>query len=69
MHIRNPREYQFDRSPSTAFESWVGWHWQLHTAIIYIYREEESGYVVIGKPDDVNDIYVSEWRVSNIDVE
>jgi hypothetical protein len=69
MHSRNPREYQFDRSPSTAFEHWVGWNWQLHKAIIYIHREKESGYVVIGKPDNLNDIFVSEWRASNVDVE
>jgi predicted acetyltransferase len=69
LHTRNSRRYQIDRSPSTAFELWVGWNWQLHQSIIYIHREKESGYIVIGKPDDVNGIYVSEWRASNIDVE
>jgi predicted acetyltransferase len=69
LYTRNSRTYQFDRSPSTIFEHWVGWNWRLHQAIIYIYREKESGYVVIGKPNHANDIYVSEWRASNADVE
>ncbi|CAF0892818.1 unnamed protein product [Rotaria sordida] len=69
LHTKNPREYQFDRSPSSVFEHFVGWNWQLNEAIIYIYREEELGYVVISKPNNINDIYVSEWRAPNIDVE
>jgi GNAT superfamily N-acetyltransferase len=69
LHTKNSRKYQFDRSPSTVFEHWVGWNWQLHQAIIYIYREKDSGYVVISKPNNVKDIYVSEWRASNVDVE
>ena len=69
IHARNPREYQFDRSPSTVFEHFIGWNWQLHKAIIYIYRENEPGYIVISKPDNINDIYVSEWRVPNMDAE
>ncbi|CAF2614363.1 unnamed protein product [Rotaria sp. Silwood2] len=69
LHGKNPREYQLDRSPSSLFEHFVGWNWQFNNAIIYIHREEESGYIVISKPDNINDIHVSEWRAPNIDVE
>ncbi|CAF1091001.1 unnamed protein product [Rotaria sp. Silwood1] len=69
LHTKNPREYQFDRSPSSVFEHFIGWNWRLNNAIIYIHHEEESGYVVISKSDNINDIYVSEWRAPNIDVE
>lgn len=34
-----------------------------------MFREKESGYIVIGKPDNANDTYVSEWRASNSDTE
>jgi predicted N-acetyltransferase YhbS len=70
LHSKTPREYQFDRSPSTQFEQWVGWNWQLYKSIIYVYHQNDSkGYVVIDKSDNVKDIFVSEWRASNIDVE
>jgi hypothetical protein len=69
LYTKNSRTYQFDRSPSTQFEHWVGWNWRLHQSIIYIHRENESGYIVIGKSNDINNIYISEWRASNVDVE
>ncbi|CAF3788096.1 unnamed protein product [Rotaria sp. Silwood1] len=69
LHTSNPREYQFDRSPSTMFEHWIDWQWQQNNAIVHICHEVEAGYVMISKPDNVNDVYVSEWRAPNIDVE
>ncbi|CAF3818448.1 unnamed protein product, partial [Rotaria sp. Silwood1] len=69
LHTSHPREYQFDRSPSIMFEHWAGWVWQQDEAIVHICGEVEAGYVVISKPNDINNIYVSEWRAPNLNVE
>ena len=69
IHSNKPRTYQFNRSPRTMFQEWTGWNWWKEDAIVYILREVQQGYVVITKPDHVDDVYVSEWRASNVDTE
>ncbi|CAF1405737.1 unnamed protein product [Adineta ricciae] len=69
LYTKSPREYQFDRSPSTFLEHFVGWNWQLEKDIIYICRDNQLGYIVIGKAEDIDNIYISEWRAPNVEVE
>jgi GNAT superfamily N-acetyltransferase len=69
IHSNKPRTYQFNRSPISMFEHWTGWNWQKENSIIYLLRDVQQGYIVITKPDNADDIYVSEWRASNVDVE
>jgi GNAT superfamily N-acetyltransferase len=64
-----PRTYQFNRSPVTMFQYWTGWNWQKEKAIIYLLQDIQQGYVVIAKPDNADEIYVSEWRAANVDIE
>jgi GNAT superfamily N-acetyltransferase len=68
-HSNKPRTYQFNRSPISMFQHWTGWNWARENAIICLLRDAQQGYVVITKPDSADDVYVSEWRASNIDVE
>ncbi|UJR36034.1 hypothetical protein I4U23_028771 [Adineta vaga] len=67
IHSTKPRTYQFNRSPVNMFEHWVGWNWRKENTIIYLLSEQS--YVVITHPDNVENIYVSEWRASNADME
>jgi len=69
IHSSKPRTYQFNRSPASMFQTWTGWNWRRDNAIIYLLSEPQQGYVVITKPDDPEEIYVSEWRAANSDVE
>ena len=69
IHSNKPRTYQFSRSPVTMFQYWTGWNWRKENAIVYFLQDVQQGYVVITHPDDVDDIYVCEWRAPNVDVE
>ncbi|CAF3029369.1 unnamed protein product [Rotaria socialis] len=69
IHSNKPRTYQFNRSPATMFQHWTGWNWNKENAIVYLLRDAQQGYIVITKSDNVNDVYVSEWRASNVDME
>jgi len=69
IHSNKPRTYQFNRSPVTMFQHWTGWNWQKENAIVYLLQDAQQGYVVITKPDNPDDVYVSEWRALNVDVE
>ncbi|CAF2905962.1 unnamed protein product [Rotaria sp. Silwood2] len=69
IHSNKPRTYQFNRSPLSMFQYWIGWNWGKEHAIVYLLRDVQQGYIVITKPDNVDDIYISEWRASNVDVE
>jgi predicted acetyltransferase len=69
VHSNKPRTYQFNRSPLTMFQYWVGWNWQKENAIVYLFRDVQQGYIVITKPDDIDNVYISEWRALNVDVE
>lgn len=68
-HSTKPRTYQFNRSPVSMFQYWTGWNWQKENAIVYLLRDVQQGYVVITKPDNPDEVYVSEWRASNVDIE
>jgi predicted acetyltransferase len=69
IHSNKPRTYQVSRSPLSMFQYWTGFDWQKENAIVYFLRDLQQGYVVITKPDNADDIYVSEWRASNVDTE
>ena len=69
IHSNKPRTYQFNRSPVSMFEHWTGWVWRKENSIICLLRDVQQGYVVINKPDNADDIYVSEWRALNVDIE
>ncbi|CAF2786589.1 unnamed protein product [Rotaria sp. Silwood2] len=69
IYSNKPRIYQFDRSPTTTFEHWVGWSWQREGAIVCMLRGEEQGYAVISNPTNENNVCISEWRAPNVDIE
>jgi len=69
IHSNKPRTYQFNRSPTSMFQYWIGWNWQKENAIIYLLQDVQQGYVVINEPDNIDEVYVSEWRGSNVDIE
>ncbi|CAF0754828.1 unnamed protein product [Rotaria sordida] len=69
IHSNKPRTYQFNRSPVTMFQGWTGWNWKKENSIAYLLHDVQQGYIVISNLDNVNDIYISEWRASNVDVE
>lgn len=62
IHSNNPRIYQMERSPRSIFYHWVKFRWQIDEAIVCLY---EKGYVVIGSPDNDEDICILEWRAPN----
>jgi predicted acetyltransferase len=69
IHSNKPRTYQTNRTPLSIFQHWTGWNWKQQNAIVYLLANGQQGYVVISKPDSVNDVYVAEWRAGNADVE
>lgn len=69
IHSTKPRTYQINRSPLSMYQYWIGWNWRQENAIVYVLGDVQQGYVVITKPDDVDNVYVSEWRASNVDIE
>ncbi len=69
IHSNKPRTYQYNRSPLSMFQYWIGWNWKRENAIVYLLGDGHQGYVVIGKPDNLDDVYVSEWRAANVDIE
>jgi len=69
IHSNKPRTYQINRSPITMFQYWTGWNWQRENAIVYLLRNTQQGYVVIAHPDNPDEVYVSEWRAANVDIE
>ncbi|CAF3571313.1 unnamed protein product [Rotaria sp. Silwood1] len=69
IYSNKPRAYQFDRSPLEMFQHWTGFYWRKDEAIILVLDGDEQGYVVIRKPNILNDVCVSEWRAATIDIE
>jgi predicted acetyltransferase len=69
IHSDKPRAYQFDRSPLIMFEHCTGWNWSQERAIVCMLKGEQTGYIVINHPDDYSDVYISEWRAPNVEVE
>ncbi|CAF3468017.1 unnamed protein product [Rotaria socialis] len=69
IHSNTSRKYQYSRTNGTMFTHWAGWDWQHNEAIVHICHDAEPGYVVISKPNNIDDICVYEWRAPNIDVE
>ena len=69
IHSNKPRTYQLTRSPWSMFQHWIGWNWIRDNAIVYLLPEPQPGYVVITKADNGEEIYVSEWRACNVEIE
>lgn len=67
-HSNKPRTYQFNRSPATMFKSWTGWIWKQNDSILYLLKDSQPSYVVISNVSNA-DIYVSEWRAPNNEIE
>ncbi|CAF1077830.1 unnamed protein product [Adineta ricciae] len=67
MHSSHRRIYQMRRSPCSIFYHWVKRRWEKSAAIVYL--DEDKGYVVIGNPENEEDVGVLEWRASNFDHE
>ena len=69
IHSNKPRTYQLNRFPLAMFQHWTGWTWERDNALAFVLQDGQPGYVVITKPGDIETVYVSEWRASNVDTE
>ena len=69
LYSTKPRTYQYNRSPLSVFRDWVGWNWTQMNAYVCVLTDNQQGYVVIAKVDNIDEILVAEWRALNVEVE